>query len=347
MSSPILRLPNELLLHVASYTETDSELNAFHQANRHLYHCLNDYLYRRNAARYVRMPRRKHEYKKFPEAKVALCRIARWGNTLNAYHKALVATPRSTKMGACLRDRAFFNSIEEKREEFLLLHLRYDEHIDLNQSDAKGRTPLVTAASTGSVPIARILLDAGADVNVGGKRVPTVLFTPRSGYKPLTQAVDVGNVEMIRFLLSHGADPNAKDDENESVFLAAVRYGNLEIVDILLETGLVDLEERNLRNDPLFSVAVDKKAHDVAKRLMEMETTDMNAVGASGRTALMYAVMNKDLAMVELLLSTGKADLDIADTSGETVTELARRFKDEDITKALQQATRTTGSPSS
>src|SRR4051794_17960315 len=45
---PLLHLANELLCSISENLELERDINAFAQANRHLYHLLNTYLYRHN-----------------------------------------------------------------------------------------------------------------------------------------------------------------------------------------------------------------------------------------------------------------------------------------------------------
>src|SRR5436190_16381717 len=47
----LLDLPNELLLSIAEYLESESDINAFSKANRHLHELLTTYLYRRDVER--------------------------------------------------------------------------------------------------------------------------------------------------------------------------------------------------------------------------------------------------------------------------------------------------------
>ncbi len=57
--------------------------------------------------------------------------------------------------------------------------------------------PLGTAAFVGSAPLARILLEAGADANAPGD----------GGFTPLHTAARNGDEELVRLLVAHGADP--------------------------------------------------------------------------------------------------------------------------------------------
>jgi ankyrin repeat protein len=58
--------------------------------------------------------------------------------------------------------------------------------------------PLGTAAFARLVPMARLLLDAGADVNGRGD----------GGFTALHSAAQNGHVELVRLLLERGADPD-------------------------------------------------------------------------------------------------------------------------------------------
>jgi Ankyrin repeats (many copies) len=73
------------------------------------------------------------------------------------------------------------------------------DDIKLNEIDEYGYTPLIQSAIVNSVPKAKLLLAAGADVN----------FTDLTGRTALHWAVDNNNLELARLLLEHHANPNA------------------------------------------------------------------------------------------------------------------------------------------
>lgn len=70
-------------------------------------------------------------------------------------------------------------------------------HLDPDQKDNAGYTPLHEACSRGQIAIARVLLSYGANYSE----------TALSGIRPLHEAIDNGNLEIVRMLLSYGADP--------------------------------------------------------------------------------------------------------------------------------------------
>jgi ankyrin repeat protein len=65
-----------------------------------------------------------------------------------------------------------------------------------------GVTPLHSAAAGRHLEIARLLVDAGADVNARSGE----------GFTPLHSAAQNGQAELVRLLLNYGADPHAAAD---------------------------------------------------------------------------------------------------------------------------------------
>ncbi len=79
---------------------------------------------------------------------------------------------------------------------------------DPNALDREYGTPLIIAARGGSLPVVRMLVNAGADVNL---RHPC-------GWSPLERAVLYpGYPQVVRLLLQHGADPAARDPDGTTV----------------------------------------------------------------------------------------------------------------------------------
>jgi ankyrin repeat protein len=124
-----------------------------------------------------------------------------------------------------------------------------DAGADVNDLDAAGASALVIAAHSAHGPLGIYLLEQGADVNAAG-----------SGYTALHAAVLRSQVELVEALLDHGADVNAvvEHGSNGRRFSAdysiraqligtpaiwlAAKYGEVEILRTLIERGA----------DPLF-----------------------------------------------------------------------------------------------
>ena len=91
---------------------------------------------------------------------------------------------------------------EDGHRDLLALLLRRDFDRYLNSFDYISRTPLMCAAEAGSLECARLLLEAGADVNAHDEA--------RSGDSALRMAVKKKQPQMVRLLLDHRADPDLK-----------------------------------------------------------------------------------------------------------------------------------------
>jgi len=74
---------------------------------------------------------------------------------------------------------------------------------DVHRTGTNGWTPLHMAAAWGRVEKARLLIDAGADVN---RRTEI-----DAGETPLMEAAHGGHPETVRLLLERGADPTLRD----------------------------------------------------------------------------------------------------------------------------------------
>ena len=102
-----------------------------------------------------------------------------------------------------------------------------------------GFSPLLFAARQGDVDIARLLINAGADIDgVAG-----------NGTSPLVVATHSGHSELARFLLEQGADANAIG-AGYTAMHAAILRGDLDTVKALLDHG-ADPDARLLRSNPV------------------------------------------------------------------------------------------------
>lgn len=92
-----------------------------------------------------------------------------------------------------------------------------------------GFTALGLASFFGRLPVVRVLLTAGADVNAIGRNP--------GRYTPLTGAVTSNHVDVVRELLVHGADVNYRYGQGLTPLHVAAANGNLAMVHALLDGG--------------------------------------------------------------------------------------------------------------
>jgi ankyrin repeat protein len=151
---------------------------------------------------------------------------------------------------------------------------------------------LVRVAERGHAQVARLLIEAGADVNhatVNGRLTP-LLMAARSGHAELIElllehgawpggdaegaalllryAAGSGHTHVVRRLLEAGLDVNAATSKGATALMAAARCGCLETLDALLEAG-ADVDARTDRGWTPLRAAVAHGRGEAAGRLRE------------------------------------------------------------------------------
>jgi ankyrin repeat protein len=164
--------------------------------------------------------------------------------------------------------------------------------VQLDESQFR-EPPLLVAAATGSVEIARILLDAGADIDAGDSDNSTALGV----------AAMRGHGEMVAFLIERGANVNHRDRKADCPLSFAV-YGRDEaIIQQILDAG-ADLYFRNFRGHTLLHIACQRNVPGFVKHLLE-NRADVNALDADGASPLGAAAFGGNPEIVQLLLDRG------------------------------------------
>jgi len=88
--------------------------------------------------------------------------------------------------------------------------------------------PLLWAAKENHLPIARLMLSLGADIN---EQQPNT--TASSQYSALHIAAQKGHAEMVGFLLERGIERKLRDKHNNTALMLAEKKQNGEIVTLL------------------------------------------------------------------------------------------------------------------
>lgn len=160
-----------------------------------------------------------------------------------------------------------------------------------------GMTPLLFAARDGRLRAARVLLDAGANLNAADP----------NGITPLLMAITNGQLDVAQLLVDRGADVHAADWYGRTPLWAAVEVRNLDIPINATENG-VD-REAALR---LIAAILDKRV-DVNARVKEFPPArrhmlplgSLEWVDFTGQTAFIRAAQSADVPLMKLLLSKG------------------------------------------
>ncbi|KQV51699.1 hypothetical protein ASC95_29630 [Pelomonas sp. Root1217] len=112
-------------------------------------------------------------------------------------------------------------SIAADRGHLPIVRLLIDAGVDVNRRDVHGLSLLHDAVSWPEVM--EVLLDAGADMD--GATI--------QGVTPLMSAAAFGEMDSVRLLLARGADLNRRDDRGSSAADAAGEKGEDEIASLL------------------------------------------------------------------------------------------------------------------
>ena len=114
---------------------------------------------------------------------------------------------------------------------------------DVNARDSLGQSALMSAVGsyTANTEIVKILLQAGADVNVKGRRYDWQKYDETA----LMWAAEKGHGEIVRILVQAGADLDTGAGATGTALIKAAQGGYREVVQILLDTGAsVDARDR-------------------------------------------------------------------------------------------------------
>lgn len=168
------------------------------------------------------------------------------------------------------------------------------QRVDPNASQADGMTALHWAAYRDDLPLAKVLIGAGANVRSAN----------RYGVTPLSLACTNGNAGMAELLLKAGADPNAALPGGETPLMTAARTGSLPVVTALLSHG-ARLEAKDDRRGQTALMWAAAEGHAAVVRALIDAGADVRARVPSGLTPLLFAVREGRLAAVRVLLSAG------------------------------------------
>lgn len=203
------------------------------------------------------------------------------------------------------------------------VRLFLDGGMAIGSVDAQGRNALHIAAGTEDGGLLALLLDRGADVNLGDT----------NGTTPLCVAAEDGIVDNVKMFLQANADLAARcsSDRNTPLHSAASR-GHGSIVKALIEAG-ADLEAKNRHANTPLHTAVSSDNKEVLQILLAAGA-DVAARNNAGETPLHLAVSRQEAGMVKVLLAAG-APLEARNARGATPLWLAANFDAAEMAQML------------
>jgi ankyrin repeat protein len=131
--------------------------------------------------------------------------------------------------------------------------------VDLAHDD--GTTPLYIAVTKGHKEVVEYLIDHGANLDSDNSN--------GGGYTALQAAITKNRVDVARILIAKGANIFHNNNEAFSLLEPAVGNGYLEMVRLLLDSGITILP--NIHHKPLVYLALSMGHFDVADLLLERD----------------------------------------------------------------------------
>ena len=143
-----------------------------------------------------------------------------------------------------------------------------EEGADVNAAQGDGMTALHWAVHKDNLEMARMLLDAGADVK-SATRIGSIT--------PLFMAGGNGSATMIDLLLKAGADANAANELGTTALMKTAASGSVDAVNSLLEHGasVNTVEKARQQTALMFAAALDRAP---VVRLLAARGADLNAI---------------------------------------------------------------------
>lgn len=191
------------------------------------------------------------------------------------------------------------------------------------QEEDRGTTPLHTAALQGNREVVKLLLDASADVSA----------RTRQGFTPLHLAAMNGDEGTMEFLLNSKGDPSAHSDNGWIPLHFAALNGFLGIVRLLSKGG-TDAWLRDASGRSALECASEQGHVEVVKYLLDAGPA---VVVDKFGTTLHGAARNGHTEIIEILLEAGATTSDV-DSLGFTPLHLASQLGQLQSVKKLLSA---------
>ena len=180
------------------------------------------------------------------------------------------------------------------------------------------------------IPRLEELLESNVNIDEKGHDGRTALF----------RTARIGKESHVKLLLQHHANPNITDNNDESPLQAAVRYGHVEVVKMLINAGadINHCPDPNLTeySESIICSAVRKKHREVLIFLLQ-RNGDPNIGTSACRFPIIYAASNSDHSSCKLLLENG-AEVNQVDEWGQTALHHVMMDETGEIKNAIETA---------
>ena len=173
-----------------------------------------------------------------------------------------------------------------------------DAGANIEQRDARGRTPVLAATSGNWLAVVELLIARGADVNAQDQQQDSAFLL--AGANGLT--------EIVRATLTAGADLKSTNRYGGTALIPACHHGHVDTVRLLLGTA-IDVDHVNrLGWTALLETVIlgdGGSAHTQIVRLLIARRANVNLPDGQGVTALQHAMQRRQAGVAALLRAAG------------------------------------------
>lgn len=176
----------------------------------------------------------------------------------------------------------------------------------------------------------------------------TYLYGERYQY-PLFAAIAHGNRYAAKLILQHDLHsstdkrfysptsqaPDCAVPKNQALLSWVAQQTDTRIVELLLDTGRVDVNKKDPEGNTPLSWAVKRGHEGIVRLLLDTGKVDINVKDNANATPLLWATIKGFEGIARLLFDTGKVDIDMKDDSGRIPLSWAARRGDEGIMRLL------------
>ena len=219
-----------------------------------------------------------------------------------------------------------------------LARVLLDAKADVNQAEANGITPLLMAITNDHMDVARVLIDRGADVNAMDFWGRTPLFAAveirnRDYTRNNEHGIDRGAaLEMITALLDRGANPNARTKEIPPLRRWVTPLGDLTWINMTGQTPFI----RAAQSGDITTMRL-LLAHGADPKITTVGGTTALVTAAGGNVAVQQSFVESresSMAAVKLCLELG-LDVNAKNETGFTAVMGAANKGWDDILELL------------
>ncbi len=171
--------------------------------------------------------------------------------------------------------------------------------VDIETRDANGRSALLLATHHNAINVARVLIDAGANVNAMDNITDS----------PFLYAGAEGRLEILRMTLAHGADLSSVNRYGGTALIPAAHHGHVETVRVLLKTEIDIDHVNNLGWTALLEAIIlgdGGPTYIEIVRLLIEAGADINIADENNVTPLAHATSRNYTEIVDMLLTASE-----------------------------------------